>query len=137
MQFLVYSTEFLITYPNLQLKHILVHLNDAKWSMKRNKAEQDDWLESDLIGTYDHMTSYIADHLTVNHPSMISKKCDDHILLYKLDNIEHKYHSPGIALAIRFFMDLSIRVFLCGERIPDSGMKWALSHTNGIVKHWS
>ena len=34
-------------------------------------------------------------------------------------------------------MDLSIRVFLCGDRIPDSGMKWALSHTNGIVKHWS
>ena len=78
------------TRPSPSKRRNMVH--------ERNKAEQDDWLESDLIGTYDHMISSIADHLTVNHPSMISKKCGDHILLYKLENIEDKYHSSSYSI---------------------------------------
>ena len=44
---------------------------------KRRKMvhEQDDWLESDLIGTYDHMTSSIADLVSfIMNPIHITQK---------------------------------------------------------------
>ena len=64
---------------------------------------------------YDHTVSATEGHLTEAHPSMISRKCGDCVLLYKLDHTEDKDHSPGIIITIRVLMDLSIRVFLCGE----------------------
>ena len=69
-----------------------------------------------MIGTYDHTASATEGYLTEAHPSMISRKCGDYVVLYKLDYTEDKDHSPGITLTIRLLMDLSIRVFLCGRK---------------------
>ena len=103
---------------------------------KLHKAEQDDQIDSDLIGTYDHMVSSLAEYLQGTYPSITYKKCGDHVVLYKVDLVEDKDQSPWVALTVRIFMDFSIRVFIGSERIPDSGLQWALSHTKGKLKHW-
>ena len=51
--------------------------------------------------------------------------------------MDDKEHSAHISLTIRILQDMSIRVFVHSERLPDGDLKWALTHTNGLLQFWS
>ena len=46
-------------------------------------------------------------------------------MLYNLNKVDGNEHFAHISLTIRILHDISIRVFMHSERLPDSDLKWA------------
>ena len=110
-----------------------------KVATKRHNELQSEWQNKDLISSYDVLKSSIVEHLRVIQATTNVKLCEDHVVVYhlnKVDDKEHFAHIP-LSLTIRILQDMSVRVFVHSERLPDSDLKWALSHTNGLLHFWS
>ena len=108
-----------------------------KVATKRHNELQSEWQNKDLISSYDVLKSSIVEHLRVIQATTNVKLCEDHVVVYNLNKVDDKEHSAHISLTIRILQDMSIRVFVHSERLPDGDLKWALTHTNGLLQFWS
>ena len=108
-----------------------------KVATKRHNELQSEWQNKDLISSYDVLKSSIVEHLRVIQATTNVKLCEDHVVVYNLNKVDDKEHSAHISLTIRILQDMSIRVFVHSERLPDGDLKWALTHTNGLFQFWS
>ena len=57
-------------------------------------------------------------------------------MLYDLDHAEDIDRCVRVSSTIRILPDMRVRVFSGGERLPDKGLQWALSHTGGTLRFW-
>ena len=108
-----------------------------KVATKRHNALQSEWQNKDIISSYDVLKSSIVEHLRVIQATTNVKLCEDHVVVYNLNKVDDNDHFAHISLTIRILQDMSVRVFVHSERLPDSDLKWALSHTNGLLQFWS
>ena len=108
-----------------------------KVATKRHNELQSEWQNKDLISSYDVLKSSIVEHLRVIQATTNVKFCEDHVVVYNLNKVDDKEHSAHISLTIRILQDMSIRVFVHSERLTDRDLKWALSHTIGLLQFWS
>ena len=100
-------------------------------------ARQTEWLDSDIISTHRELAESVHQRLESSFPAIQSKDCGDHILLYKLEHTEDTDRSVAVAVTIRLLQDMTVSVFLRGEKLPGSELNWALSHTDGKLRLWS
>ena len=54
-----------------------------------------------------------------------------------LQHIEDKHSAVIVTVVLRVLDDMTVYVFINGEKLPDSAFRWALSHSNGKLKYWS
>ena len=77
------------------------------------------------------------EHIWVIQATINVKLCEDYVVVYNQNKVYDKEHFPHISLTIRILQDMSIRVYVHSERLTDRDLKWALSHTNGLLQFWS
>ncbi len=104
---------------------------------ERHDTQQEEWLDADRIESYEHMTRSIEHHLRNTFPHIHVLPCEDNILLYNLDGKDHTDCCVSIPMTIRILPDMTVRIFIKDQKLPSSELKWALSHTKGIVLYWS
>ena len=54
-----------------------------------------------------------------------------------LQHIEDKHSAVIVTVVLRVLDDMTVYVFINGEKLPDSAFRWALTHSNGKLKYWS
>ena len=69
------------------------------------------------------MKSSIVEHLRVMQATINVKLCEDHVVVYNLNKVDDKEHFAHISLTIRILQDMSVRVFVHSERLPDRDLK--------------
>ena len=77
------------------------------------------------------------DHLADSFPLLLIKPCSDNILMYGMQHIEDKYSTVIVTFVLRVIDDMTVYVFLNGDKLSDSEFSWDLSHSNGKLKYWS
>ena len=105
--------------------------------MERHDHDQKEWLDADLIGSYDALSRSASDHLADSFPLLLIKPCSDNILMYGMQHIEDKYSAVIVTFVLRVIDDMTVYVFINRDKLPDSEFSWALSHSNGKLKYWS
>ena len=105
--------------------------------MERHDHDQKEWLDADLIGSYDALSRSASDHLADSFPLLLIKPCSDNILMYGMEHIEDKYSAVIVTFVLRVIDDMTVYVFINGDKLPDSEFSWALYHSNGNLKYWS
>ena len=58
------------------------------------------------------------------------------MLYINLDHAKDFDRCVRVSSTIRILPDMKVRVFSGGERLPDKGLQWALSHTCGTLRFW-
>ena len=100
--------------------------------------ERHEWLDADLIGSYDALSRSASDHLAGSFPLLLIKPCSDNILMYGMQqHIEDKYSAVIVTFVFRVIDDMTVYVFINGDKLSDSEFSWVLSHSNGKLKYWS
>ena len=79
--------------------------------------------QKNLISSYDVLKSSIVEHLSIIQATINVILYEDHVVLYNLNKVDDKEHFAHISLTIRILQDVSIRVFVHSERLPDSDLK--------------
>ena len=87
--------------------------------MERHDHDQKEWLDVDLIGSYDALSSSASDHFADSFPLLLIKPCSDNILVYGMQHIEDKY-SVIVTSVLRVIDDMTVYVFINGDKLPDS-----------------
>ena len=105
--------------------------------VKRHMEQQSEWVNSDQITSYEDFRRSVVEHVTGTHPSVYIKLCNDHVMLCNLYHTEDVDHGVSVSSTIRILLDMSVRVFIKGDMLPDNAINWAVSHTNGVLKFWS
>ena len=57
--------------------------------------------------------------------------------MYGMQHIEDIYPAVIVTFVLRVIDDMTVYVFINGDKLPDSESSWALSHSNGKLKYWS
>ena len=57
--------------------------------------------------------------------------------MYGMQHIEDKYSAVIVAFVLRVIDDMTVYVFINGDKLSDSEFSWDLSHSNGELKYWS
>ena len=105
--------------------------------MERHNHDQKEWLDADLIGSNDALSRSASDHLADSFPLLLIQLCSDNILMYGMQHIEDKYSAVIVTYVLRVIDDMTVYVFINGNKLPDSEFSWALSHSNGKLRYWS
>ena len=85
--------------------------------MERYDHDQKEWLDADLIGSYDVLSRSTSDHLANGFPLLVIKPCNDTIF------IENKYSAVLFAYVLRVLDDRTVYVFINGDKLPDSAFR--------------
>ena len=96
--------------------------------MERHDHDQKEWLYTDLIGLYGVLSRSASDHLTTSFPLLLVKPCSYNILMYGMQHIEDKYSAVIVTFVLRVLDDMTVSVFINGDKLPDSEFRWALLH---------
>ena len=67
-----------------------------------------------------------------NFPLLLIKPCSNNIRMYGMQHIEAKYSAGIVTFVLGVIDDMTVYVFINGNKLPDSEFSWALSHSNGI-----
>ena len=59
--------------------------------MERHDHDQNEWLDADLIGSFDVLSRSASDHLETSFPLLLIKPCSDNNRMYGMQHIEDKY----------------------------------------------
>ena len=73
-------------------------------------------------------------HDTYSHINVLP--CEDNILLYNMHGKDNTNCGVSIQMTMQIIPDMTVRVFLRDEILPNSELNWALVHTNGIILFW-
>ena len=57
--------------------------------------------------------------------------------MYGMQHIEDKYSAVIVTFVLRVIDDMTVYVFINGDKLADSEFSCALSHSNGKLKYWS
>ena len=104
---------------------------------QRNEAKQEQWLDADRIPSYAAMKGSIVEHLCETYPGITVLLHKSNVLLYCLHGHDDLDIAVNISMTMRILPDMTVRVFINGQKLRPNELNWALSHTNGIVQHWS
>ena len=102
--------------------------------MERHDHDQKEWLDADLIGSYDALSRSASDHLADSFPLLLIKPCRNNILMYGMQLIEDKYSVVIVTFVLRVIDDMTVYVFINGDTLPANEFSWTLSHSNGKLK---
>ena len=105
--------------------------------MERHDHDHKEWLDADLIGSYDALSRSASDHLEDSFPLLLIKPCSDNIRMYGMQHNEDKYSAVIVTFLLRVIDDMTVYVFINGDKLPDKEFSWALTHSNGKQKYWS
>ena len=133
MLYHVYLMGYLLICLTSHLDLVLVHQNGEDWLW--NDHDQKELLDADPIGSYDALSRSASDNLADIFPLLFIKPCSDNILMYGMQHIEDKY--SAVIVTVVLVDDMTVYVFINGDKLSDSEFSWDLSHSNGILKYWS
>ena len=57
--------------------------------------------------------------------------------MYGMPHIEDKYSTVIVTFVLRVIDDMTVYVFINGDKLSDSEFSRALPHSNGKLKYWS
>ena len=57
------------------------------------------------------------------------------IILYGMQHIEDKYYVVIVTFVLRVLDDMTVYVFINGDKLPDSAFMWTFSLLNGKLKY--
>ena len=96
-------------------------------------GQQRDWLDSERIVSYQHIKVSAEQHLHETYSHINVLPCEDNILLYNVHGKPNTNRGVSVQITMRLLPDMTVRVFLRNEILPNSELNWVLSHTNGIL----
>ena len=104
---------------------------------ERHDGQQSDWLDADRIISYQDLKVSAKQHLLDAYSHINVLPCENNILLYNVHGKDNTNRGVSIQMTMRILPDMTVRVFQRDEILPNSELKWALSHPNGILLFWS
>ena len=100
--------------------------------MERHDHDQKEWLDADLIGSYDALSKSASDHLADSFPLLLIKPCSDNIRMYGMQHIEHKYST----VIVTFVIDhMTVYVFINGESARFQSGQPRFYSRSGLTRH--
>ena len=104
---------------------------------QRNEVKQEQWLDADRIPSYATMKESIVEHIRQTYPRISVLLHKNNVLLYCIHGHDDLDIAVNISMTMRILPDMTVRVFINGQKLQPNELNWALSHTNGIVQLWS
>ena len=71
--------------------------------MERHDHDQKEWLDADLIGSYDALSRSASDHLADSFPLLLIKLCSDDIPMYGMQHIEDTYSVVIVTFVLKSY----------------------------------
>ena len=74
--------------------------------MARHDRDQKEWLDADLIGSYDVISKSASYHLVIRFPLLLMKPCRKNILMYGMQHTGDKYSAVIFSFVLRVLDDM-------------------------------
>ena len=80
-----------------------------------------------MLGSYDALSRSASDHLAGSFQLLLIKPYSNNILMYGMQHIDDTYSAVIVTCVLRVLDDMTVYVFINGDKLPDSEFRWALS----------
>ena len=112
MLYQVYLMGYLLICLTPYLDLVPVHQKRRRLVMERHDHDQKEWLDADLIGSYDALSRSASDHLADSFPLFLIKPCSDNIRMYGMQHIEDNYTAVIVTFVLRGIDDMTVYAFI-------------------------